>query len=326
MSMPYSQKMVSTVRKLSISIQPETVDDSRAFELVTLASSSIQIEVMDYVKDAANLRPLVILSPLDFPFPPSVTFCEMMKQNGFRVVYIRRPGFGGTPALPSQLLTKTNIKNGAALMAEAALVLRVISQLNLQDSVLLGISSANPICYRLCLMHPDISLTVFSHPIFNQETIEAIRPHWVQPMARQIIFTKRGMILAASGLRYYIKRDPLSFYDQFYSKSSTDLKYRRGNEEDFLAAAQFVNKITAETMFYEVVQTLNNDTFLRDGLFRDTPAVVLAGSETTQEWLRNAEVEAERLSVPFAQAPKGGIFAAYSSPELLLRMIEDYST
>ena len=128
MSMPYPQKMVSTVRKLSISSQPETGDDSRAFELVTLASSSIQIEVMDYVKDAANLRPLVILSPLDFPFPPSVTFCEMMKQNGFRVVYIRRPGFGGTPALPSQLLTETNIKNGAALMAEAAAALLADSE------------------------------------------------------------------------------------------------------------------------------------------------------------------------------------------------------
>ena len=179
-------------------------------------------------------------------------------------------------------------------MAEAALVLRVITQLNLQNSVLLGISSANAICYRLCLMHPDVRLTVFSHPIFNQETIQAIRPHWVQPMARQIILTQHGMKLAASGLRYYIKRDPLSFYDQFYSKSTTDLKYRRENEQDFLAAAEFVNKITAKTMFYEVVQTLTNDRFLRDGLFRGTNAVVLAGSETTHRWLRSAESEAHR--------------------------------
>lgn len=324
--MPYPHKMVSTVRKLSISSQPEPGDDPRTFELVTLGSSSIEIEVMDYVEGAANLQPLIILSPIDFPFPPSVTFCEIMKQNGFRVVYIRRPGFGGTPALPGELLTEANIKNGAALMAEAALLLRVITQLKLRDSVLLGISSANAICYRLCLMHPDISLTVFSHPIFNQETIEAIRPQWVQPMARQIIFTKRGMKLAASGLRYYIKRDPLSFYNQFYSKSSTDLKYRRENEEDFLAAAKFVNKITAETMFYEVVQTLTNDTFLRDELFRGTKALVMAGSETTQRWLRNAESEAKRLSVPFVQEAKGGILAAYSSPEALIRVIEEHST
>ncbi len=315
-----------SARKFCVSSQSDFRDDPRAFEFVALGSGSIKIEVMDYAKDTANLQPLIVLSPLDFPFPPSVLFCEIMKQNGFRVVYIRRLGFGGTPALPSELLTEANIKNGAALMAEAALLLRVITQLNLQHSVLLGISSANAICYRLCLMHPDISLTVFSHPIFNQDTIEAIRPHWVQPMARQIIFTKRGMKLAASGLRYYIKRDPLSFYDQFYSKSSTDLKYRRENEEDFLAAAKFVNKITAETMFYEVVQTLTNDTFLRDGLFRGTQALVMAGSETTQRWLRSAESEAQRLSVPFVQGAKGGILAAYSSPEVLLRLIEEHST
>lgn len=318
--------MGSAARKFRISSQSDFGDDPRAFNFVAVGSSSIKIEVMDYAKDAANLRPLIILSPIDFPFPPSVSFCEIMKRNGFRVIYIRRPGFGGTPALPCELLTEVNIKNGAALMAEAALVLRVITQLNIQDSVLLGISSANPICYRICLMHPDIGLTVFSHPIFNQETIEAIRPHWVQPMAKQIILTKRGMKLAASGLRFYIKRDPLSFYDQFYSKSSTDLKYRRENEEDFLAAARFVNMITAETMFYEVVQTLTKDTFLKEGLFRDANAVVLAGSETTQKWLRSVESEALRLSVPFVQGAQGGILAAYSSPELLLRVIEDHST
>lgn len=323
--MPYPRGMGSAVRKFCVSNQPDCGEDPRAFKPVALGSSSIKIEVMDYVKDTTNLQPLIILSPLDFPFPPSVTFCETMKQNGFRVVYIRRLGFGGSPALPARLLTESNIKNGAALMAEAALMLRLITQLNLKNSVLLGISSANSICYRLCLMHPDVSLAVFSHPIFNQETIEAIRPHWIQPMARQIIFTRRGMILAARGLRYYIKRNPLSFFDQFYAKSSTDLKYRRENEEDFLAAAKFVNKITAETMLYEVVQTLTMDPFLRDGLFRDTRAVVLAGGETTQAWLLSAESEAERLSVPFAQAPQGGILTAYSSPQMLLEMISEYS-
>lgn len=318
--------MISAARKLPISSQTEFAGDARAFKFVAPESGAIEIEVMDYVEGAANLQPLIILSPIDFPCPPSVAFCETMKRNGFRVVYIRRLGFGRTPALPRQLLTEANIKNGATLMAEAALILRVITYLNLQKCILLGISSANPICYRLCLMHPDISLTVFSHPIFNQDTIETVRPLWIQPIARQIILTKSGFKLAARGLRYTIKRNPLSFYDQLYSKSSADLKYRRDNEQDFLAAAQLVKEMAAETLFYEVFQTLTQDAFLKDGLFSNTSAVVLAGNETTKRWLSSAETEAERLSVPFVNAPQGGILTAYGSPETLLDVIGNHQS
>jgi len=277
---------------------------------------------MDYVKDAKDLRPLLILSPIDFPFPPSVEFCETMKQNGFRVIFIRRLGFGSSPALPHQLLTEANIKSGAAMMAEIAVIMRVISVMDLDNVALLGISSANPICYRLCLMCPNISFTVFSHPIFNQDTFKAVRPKWIQPIARQIVLTKHGFKMAARGLRFKIKRNAIAFYDEFYAKSSADLQYRSDNEADFIAAAKFVEKIAPEILYYEVFHTLAQDSFLRDGLFLKVPSVVLAGRETTAKWLSSAESESRRLDVPFVTAPRGGILAAYVSPETLLRVIK----
>ncbi len=299
-------------------------EDPRRFEKVSPGSGAITIELMDYVKDAKELRPLLILSSIDFPFPPSVEFCETMKNNGFRVVYIRRLGFGETPGLPHQLLTESNVKNGAAMMAEVAVIMRVIAVMGLEDIVLLGISSANSICYRLCQTCSRISFTVFSHPIFNQNTIETVRPVWIQPIARQILLTKQGFKLAARGLRFKIKRNPTSFYDDFYAKSSADLKYRKDNEEDFLAAAKFMAEIAAETLYYEVFHTLAHDTFLRDGLFLNVPSVALVGSETAPEWLKNAESEANRLKVPFVKAPRGGIFTAYASPEALLEVINTH--
>lgn len=299
-------------------------EDPRWFEKVRLGSGAITLEVMDYVKAAKQLRPLLILSPIDFPFPPSVEFCETMKQNGYRVVFIRRLGFGETPGLPHQLLTETNVKNGAAMMAEVAVIMRVIALMGMDDVVLLGISSANSICYRLCQTSPKINFTVFSHPIFNQDTIETVRPAWIQPIARQILLTKQGFKLAAKGLRFKIKRNPISFYDDFYAKSSSDLKYRHNNEDDFVTAAKLVAEIAAETLYYEVFHTMAQDTFLRDGLFLNVPSVVLAGSETTPEWLANAESEANRLKVPFAKSPQGGIFTAYAFPEALLEVINTH--
>ena len=298
--------------------------DPRCFKRIRPGSGAIEVEVMDYAKEAQNLRPLLILSPIDFPFPPSIDFCETMKQNGYRVVYIRRLGFGGTPELPRELLTAANIKNGAAMMAEVAVIMRVIATMNLENVVLLGISSANSICYRLCQTCPEISFTVFSHPIFNQDNFRTVRPSWIQPLARQIILTKQGFRLAARGLRFKIKRNPIAFYDEFYSKSSADLKYRQDNNGDFLSASQFVVQITAETLFYEVFHTLTEDSFLRDRLFLNIPSVALIGSETTPEWIENAISEADRLGVSIVNAPVGGILTAYTSPDQLIRVINSH--
>ncbi len=296
--------------------------DNRSFDRIKPGSGAIEVEVMDYVKGAGDLRPLLILSPIDFPYPPSVAFCETMKRNGFRVIFIRRLGFGETPALPRELLTESNIKIGAAMMAEVAVLMRVIAALNLENIVLLGVSSANSICYRLCQTCPNIEFTIFSHPIFNQDTFAAVSPTWIQPIARQIILTNLGFKLAARGLRFKIKRNAFAFYEEFYSKSSTDLEYLTENKSDFVAASELVARITAETLYYEVFHTMAKDPFLRDGLFFKVSTVALVGSETKADWIASAESEASRLGVPVVRAPTGGILTAYSSPDQLLKVIE----
>ena len=297
-------------------------NDSRAFIKLRPSTHAIEIEVMDYAPYENDLQPLLIPSSIDFPMPPSTEFCDLMKQSGYRVIYVRRLGFGGTRGLPEILLTASNIKAGAATMAEVSIIVRMIDAMKLENVVLLGISSANSICYRLCQSCPKIQFTVFSHPIFNQDTFNAVSPAWIQPIARQIFLTKQGFRLAAQGLRFKIKRNPLAFFDQFYSKSSSDLKYRHDHEEDFLAAAKCIEQITAETFFYEVFQTMAEDSFLRDGLFRNVPCAAIFGSETTKEWLSSAKSEADRLCVPYEVCSPGGILAAYASPKEVIRAIK----
>lgn len=296
--------------------------DPRAFVKLRSGEGSIEMEVMDYAPCDTDLQPILILSPIDFPVPPSLGFCELMKESGFRVIYIRRLGFGGTPGLPEVLLTASNVKAGAATMAEVSIIMRLIDTMRLENVVLLGVSSANSICYRLCQTCPNVQFTVFSHPIFNQDTFDAISPTWLQPLARQIFLTKRGFKLAAQGLRFKIKRNPLDFFDQFYSKSSSDLQYRQDHKEDFLAAAKCLEKITAETFFHEVFQTMSEDPLLRDGLFRNVPSVAIFGCETTEEWLSNAKFEADRLGLPYKVLSPGGILTAYTSPHQIISAIK----
>lgn len=299
--------------------------DPRSFDLLALGAGSIKLEVMTYAKGMPGLRPLLILNSIEFPMPPSVAFCELMKQHGLQVVFIRRPGFGGTPSLPLSLLSEANIKNGAASVTEASIIFQAISTLDLKDVIVLGVGSANPVCYRLCLMHPAISLSVFSNVVFNQGSWEGFRPVWFQSVLKQTVLTPGGFRIASRGLKFYLKRNPVRFFDQILVKSQGDQRYRKENEADFLSASHLMRNIEPETFFYDLSMSLWPDPFLRDGLFQGAAAVVMSGAESTPQWLERSDQEARRLSIPIVRAPRGGLLTAYVAPEHLLNIIHDYS-
>lgn len=300
-------------------------DNPRAFEILELGAGSIKLEVMTFAKGASGLRPLLILNSIEFPMPPSIDFCRQMQENGFQVVFIRRPGFGGTQGLPLSLLSEKNVKNGAATVTEAAIIFQAISSLDLKDIVLLGMGTANPVCYRLSIMHPAISLAVFSNAVFNHDSWESLRPLWFQSVLKQTILTAGGFRFACKGLKFYLRRNPVGFFEQLLVKSQGDQRYLKENETDFIAASHLMQNIEPETYYYDVSMSLWPDPFLQDGLFEGVSAVVMSGEETTPQWLEQSDQEARRLGLPIVRTPLGGWLTAYVSPNDLLTIIQDYS-
>jgi len=305
--------------------EPNSSDDPRVIELVRPALGSIEVEVMSYAEGDPNLRPLLILNSTEFPMPPSVSFCETMKQNGLRVIFIRRPGFGGTPGLPQVLLNTTNIENGAACITEASIIAKTIKALRLKNVVLLGVGSANPIFYRLCGMSPEIALSIFSNAVFNQDSWEGFKPAWFRAVLRQSVMTKGGFRIGAKGLKFSLRNGPISFFKQMLSKSVSDQEYLAENRADFVAASEYMRRVSAETFFYDLSMSMRVDEFLKDGLFEHRSAVVLAGPETTEQWIERTKSEAERLAISIVHAPRGGMFVAYLCPETILGIISERS-
>lgn len=307
----------------SLPTSPAANDDPRTFELIDTGFGSIQLEMMIYARATPGLRPLLVLNSIEFPMPPSVKFCEEMKQNGLQVIFLRRLGFGQTPSLPSIMLTKENIANGAAVMTEVSIIYQAITKMGWRDIVLLGIGSANPVCYRLGQMHPEISLSIFSNAVLNQDSWEGFRPIWFQAVLKQTVLTKSGFRIASSGLKFYLKNNPISFFNQLLEKSTTDRKYLKDNAADFIEASHVMRDVKAETFFYDLTMAMSEDRFLKDGLFSGSSAVLLAIPETNPEWLERTKEEAARLALPIARAPRGGMFAAYVSPDAVLAIIKD---
>lgn len=300
--------------------------DSRNFEMINPGLGSISIETMIYRQSETPRRPLVIANSIEYPMPPSVAFCELMWAHGLQVVFIRRMGYGRTPNLPRVLLTDANIRNGAATVTEASILARLLTELQLKSVVLLGIGSGNPTCYRLCKLYPDISVSIFSNPVFNQDSWIGYKPAWFRRMLRQTVSTKNGIRIAAKGLRFHIKRNPEAFFRQMLQKSSGDRSYTRDNKRDVLAAAELMQNLGNKTMYYDLAMSLRPDPALVDGYFAGSTAVALSGRETTEEWLSETRKETTRLSLPMIQVPNGGMFVAYASPTAILEIVDRYST
>ncbi|MEP1142392.1 MAG: hypothetical protein ABJH52_01635 [Henriciella sp.] len=301
--------------------EPNVASDPRVFELVRPSLGGIEVEVMSYVEGESDLRPLLILNSIEFPMPPSVSFCETMKQNGLRVVFIRRLGFGGTPGLPHVLLSRRNIDNGAACITEASIIAKTIKALDLKSVVLLGVGSANSLCYRLSCMSSEIALSIFSNPVFNQDSWVGFRPAWFRAVLRQTVMTKCAFWIGAKGLKFHLQKDPVSFFHQMLSKSLSDQQYLAENAKDFLAASKYMRRVEPETFFYDLSMSLRIDGFLKDRFFENLPAVALVGPETTAHWIKRTKSEAERLDIPIVHAPRGGMLVAYLCPDTILEII-----
>jgi len=319
--------MLGTAQSLDLSIAPTEVprdSDPREMSRIALDGSSIEIDVMIYRRQLTELQPLVIVNSLEMPMPPSQAFCDKMWHQGYQVIFIRRPGFGGAPGLPLALLSPAEVKNGAAVITEAALLKRLITTLGLSNIILLGLGTANSVCVRLSKLSPEIQLSVLSNPLFHQDVWDIVRPRWMQSMMRQTLTSTAGLKITVMGLKSTLNHSPLWFFRQFGQKSAGDIEYVRENSADFIQASQLMQSISHLTVYYDVQMALVLDTNVDANFFRDVNAVFLCGEETTEVWKQQIQDQASRFEIPLVFAPSGDLFVPYRSPEVLLKILDTH--
>ena len=296
---------------------------ARQFQIIRVGEA-FEFEVMLYGGVRCGLRPLLVVHSIEFPIPPSRSFCEAMRAAGLQVIFVRRAGFGESSPLPHALLTDNLIRSGATAMAEAVMMRQLISKLGLNNAVLLAMGSANLVAYRLVKLAPEITFTVFANPVFNQDIFQVFTPDWFRAMLRQIVTSKGGLKVAVQGMKLLIRKDPIAFYNHIYNKNSHDLQYISDNADDYRESGGFALKTDPAQLFYDAIMLLDKDPLLRDGYFTETEGTILIGSESLEYWRSEMYLEAERVGLPVIEAPKGDLFCAYTSPGTLISAIEPH--
>lgn len=317
--------MTSDANTFSLEPRGDSQVDQRRLELMRFGpAGSVEVEVMIYRREQNALRPFVIVGSVDYPMPPSVEFCETMSRAGLQVIYIRRPGLGNARAIPQVLLQENLIGAGAAVAAEAAVLIHVLQELNLRNIILMGLGTSNPVCFRIGRLSKDIGLSVYANPVFNQQVLEVFRPRWFQSLLGLILKTRNGVRMAEVGLKHQLRKDPVKFYRDVLEKSPGDQTYIAENEPDLLEASRLLLNVQPDTFLYDVRMSLLPDETLTDDYFSNIKGVILSGEETTEFWKSELLREAERLALPTVFAPRGDIFVPYASPASLLSIISDH--
>lgn len=293
---------------------------------ISIEGTSIELEYMIYGQVLGDRTPLVIMSPIELPMPPSAQVCDRLWQAGYQVVFLRRPGFGHGTGLPDALLTPKSIKNGAALAAETAVFRVLVDQLDLDNYVLMGLGTANSVCYRLAQLTPKIQLTIYANPLFHPAIWDVIYPTWLRRMIRQTVLSKSGMQIAVRGLRAVLRRDPIWFFKQFAQKSAGDLTYIQQNQNDFVEAADLLQGMRPETYYYNLQSALVDDTEWNPQITKPLNGIILSGDETKSSWKKTIQREADRLGMPILFAPAGDLFVPYVSTETLINLLEHQSS
>lgn len=297
--------------------------DRRSFQTIQVGEQAFVFDCMIYGGEAGEKQPLLIFHSIEFPMPPSESFCQIMWDAGLQVIFARRPGYGNTSPLPVVMMAKGPVTSGATAIAEAAMLRALISMLKLENVILMPVGSSNPICYRLVHMMPELERVLFVNPIFNQDIMQVFHPGWFREMLKQIIASRSGLRVAEAGMKLLIKNDPIAYYRTILRKSPGDMAYVDEHARDYKHAGLLALETNATMLYYDSIMCLTKDPLLKDGYFEGVNASILIGEETTDHWRTEMEGEAARLGIPLYRASVGDIFCAYASPSDVLAILRN---
>ncbi len=266
------------------------------------------------VAGAPEMRPLVIVQSMDLCCWPTESFCQMANAVGFCVISIRRPGFGANLPLTDR-------------ESQTLLIRNFLEARDLQDVILVGTGSSNPICERVTLSGDSrIAFTVFANCGFNYDQTNEFQPEWILKALEQALTSPAGGRLSLMALKssWGIFGQTWVF-ENLWRKSIGDIAFLRNNAELMSEAITMLQaRLDTPTFTFELGNALNEDPLLSDGCFSDVPAITVTGTETTGSWKNGIESEAERLGLPpVAYLSSGDMAVVYQSASEFFGIVTD---
>lgn len=207
--------------------------------MFTLADGS-ELEYMTF--GSADGAPLLMLHSVEYATMPPWQFCLDAKEAGFRIIAVRRPGFGrSTPC--------------ASYTDQVGILFEFIDQLDTRDIHLHATGSAGLLGYALLVKHSAISEATLCNFAYGKVTnAEFQRVGLAQIDAiKQAVRSKLGCKLLLAGLR--ASKGIVgsgSMGERFFCRNEADTNFFHTHYPEILDSADTVMRIAPNTLHQEL--------------------------------------------------------------------------
>jgi pimeloyl-ACP methyl ester carboxylesterase/DNA-binding CsgD family transcriptional regulator len=256
-------------------------------------------------------RPVVILHSLEYGHEPPDAFFAAARAAGFRALAPMRPGVGGSTPAPGG--------TAARRLAE------FLDALDLDEAVIVGLSSGAPLALRLAEASPRVRGVVLVNYAFNAgDKLKDVRPAWVAGVVDLVARSRETARLVLRAARAFVRLQGAGrFYRALYEGNAEDLAFvdAHPNLMERCCAAMLSGDIDAGVE--DIVAAFAHNPEIEEIIRRRSDVTAIRGAHTHHAPIAPALAEAERLGIALTTIEGAGRHCIYQRPDAFFAILNE---
>lgn len=304
---------VSTTMEISNAVTLDAPSVTQSAKTGERSARHIALETpgqnMEYRRYGASTgRPVMVLHSLEYGYVPSEAMVDAARDQGANLIFPIRPGFGATTATSS-------IEDAARALVE------FIRVLDLQDVVLIGLSTAAPLTLAVQDGNSRIGQTLLVNYGLNvDDKLQAIQPNWIRGMLRMSLSSAASFAFGARTVSSMIRTfGGVRFYRMLYRNQETDQTYLETNSETFQLNADYIARADRTNVHLDIKSAFLPNPAIEDLLSRAKSVSVINSTDQHGVGPEASKADAERLGVTFKTVPHPGRNWMFQHPKSLFQ-------
>lgn len=276
---------------------------------ITIPDNEAVVEYTRYGPTSG--RPMIVLHSIEYGYIPPPDFIDAARNRDVCIYFPRRPGFGQTT--PARTLEEA-----------AATIGGFINTLNLQNTILVGLSTSAPLALAVQNARERIAqLVLVNHGLNTKDKTDTIEPKWIRGMIKMGLASPSSFAVAVRAVRAYFRASGKErFYKMLYASVDSDLQFVEENKSIFEETGDFILQANRMNIRLDIVSSFTPNRDLEHHISGHNSILVANGEN--QHWIPTEPVSADanRLGVKFEMVPGGGRNWLFVQPDRFFDLLD----
>ncbi len=250
------------------------------------------------------------LHPIEYPGQPGPQFLSAMTDAQFRLITLRRPGFGKSTPL-------------STMSAQVGALAQVLDILELEDVVIVASGTAAPAAIRLTVQDGRIRRALLVNYAFGSPPPELFRTDWLDGMLTQGRRSRATASLMLAAIKLAVRRGRRSnLYWDLWGQSLADRNFLHGISGELHDAESALLALDTASFMLELSAADELALTPQQASRLAQKACAVFGADAGETFVATTRHNAARFGLDVHQLPFGDRLAAYvNGPDWIARLL-----